>query len=340
MAHIKKIFEELHKGNRSFSVISSVLSYYSQQKTEIDVENIQKEKWNSIVADDHTPKAELDHVLYKLKYQILLEKTQWQRRLMIRISQIAAVLVLPLMLFFLFKYNNNVSDADNELGLIELHCPEGARTKFTLPDGSSGWLAGGSVMKYRTDFEVKRSVAVEGEAFFSVIRDKRRPFTVKLDDLTVNVLGTKFNVLNYADEAVSEVVVLSGLVEVTGSSKKQFTEHLSANKKLQLQKEENKIYLSEVDAKSYTAWTEGRLEFNNEHLESVCQKIERFYDVDVELNIEGLENNLFRADVKIGSLEELLKYMSIALPIKYELEDAKESVDGKVVQRKLIIAKK
>ncbi len=339
MVHNKESFEKLYKGNRSFSVISSVLAYFSQQKTDTDVENIQKEEWNSIVADDHTPKAELKHVLYKLKYQILFEKTQEQKRLIIRISQIAAVLILPLVLFFLFKYSNIVSDADKQLSLIELHCPEGIRAKFTLPDGSSGWLAGGSVMTYAPDFEKKRKVSVKGEAFFSVKHDKKHPFVVRLNGFTVSVLGTKFNVLSYTDEPISEVVVLSGLVEVAGNTGK-FTERLSANKRLQLQEEKNEIYLSDVDARSYTAWTEGRLEFNSEHLESVCRKVERFYDVDVELNIEGLENNLFRANVKIGSLEELLKYMSLALPVKYELIDAKESVDGKIVRRKLIISKK
>lgn len=338
MANNKKVFEELYKGNRSFSVISTVLSYFSQQKMETDVENIQKKEWNSIVADGNIPKTELKHVLYKLKYQILLEKTQRQKRLIIRISQIAAVLILPLVFFFLLKYNTKVSDDDKQLSLIELHCPEGVRSKFTLPDGSSGWLAGGSVMTYAASFGENRNVSVEGEAFFSVKRDEKHPFMVRLDDLNVSVLGTKFNVLNYIDEPISEVVVLSGLVEVAGNTKK-FTEQLSANKKLQLQKEKNEIYLSDVDAKSYTSWIDGRLEFNSEHLESVCRKIERFYDVDVELNIEGLENNLFRANVKIGSLEELLKYMSLALPVKYELIDAKESVDGEIIRRKLIISR-
>ncbi len=339
MGHYKKAFEELYKGNRSFSVMSSVLAYFSQQKTETDIENIQKEEWNSIISDAHLPKEDLRHVLYKLKYQILLEKTQRQKRLIIRISQIAAGLMLPLVLFFLFKYNSRLSDVDKQqLSLVELHCPEGIRAKFTLPDGSSGWLAGGSVMTYAANFEKNRSVSVEGEAFFSVKRDEEYPFKVKLNDFNVSVLGTKFNVLNYADEPVSEVVVLSGLVEVAGNTKK-FTEQISANKMLQFQKEGNEIYLSDVNAKSYTAWTEGRLEFNNEHLESVCRKIERFYGVDVELNMEGLENNVFRANVKIGSLEELLKYMSLALPVKYELTDAKKSIDGKIVRRKLVISR-
>jgi len=342
MGNNKKIFEELYKGNRSFSVISTVMSYFSQHKMEADVENIQKKEWNSIVADDNIPKIELKHVLYKLKYQILLEKTQRQKRLMIRVSQIAAVLILPLLLFFLVKYNNKVnkvSDIDKQLSLIELHCPEGVRAKFVLPDGSSGWLAGGSVMTYATSFEENRNVSVEGEAFFSVKHDEKHPFMVRLGDLNVSVLGTKFNVLNYKDEQISEVVVLSGLVKVAGN-KKKFTEQLSVNMKLQFQKEKNEIYLSDVDAKSYISWTEGRLEFNSEHLESVCKKIERFYDVDVELNIEGLENNLFRANVKIGNLEELLKYMSLVLPVKYDLIDANELFDGKIVRRKLIISKK
>lgn len=338
MTDNKKVFEELYKGNRSFSVISSVLTYFSQRKVEADAENIQKEEWGSVCEDRNIPKAELKHVLYKLKYQILLEKTQRQKHLMIRISQIAAVLILPLALFFLFHDNKNVSDIDRQLSLVELHCPEGARTKFTLPDGSMGWLAGGSTVTYPSSFEKHRNISVEGEAFFSVKRDEKHPFVVELNDFKVSVLGTEFNVLNYRDEPVSEVVVLSGLVEVSGKTKR-FVKQLEPNKKLQLQKDKNKIYLSDVNARSYTSWIEGRLEFNNEHLESVCRKIERFYDVDIELNNKGLENNLFRANIKIGSLEELLKYMSTALPIKYELVDAKESADGKIMRRKLIISR-
>jgi transmembrane sensor len=335
----KKVFEELYKGNRSFSVISSVQAYFSQQKKEADIENIQEEEWNSIVADTHLPEEDLRHVLYKIKYQILLEKTQRQKRLIIRTSQIAALLILPLVLFFLFRHNNGVPDAGRQHSLVELNCPKGIRAKFTLPDGSSGWLAGGSVMTYATDFEKNRDVSVDGEAFFSVKRDEEHPFRVRLNDFNVSVLGTKFNVLNYANEPISEVVVLSGIVQVEGNTK-NFTKKLSANRMLQLQKEKNELCLSDVNAKRYTAWTEGRIEFDNEPIESVCRKIERFYGVDVELNIKGLENNLFRASVKIGSLDELLKYMSLALPVKYELIDAKKTMNDEIVRRKLILYKR
>ncbi len=329
----KKDFENLFKEKRSFSSVSSVTNYLGQQKKEQETEDYQQNQWHHILSDDSVPSTDLKHVLYKVKYDILFEKNQKQRKLLISISAVAASLLLPLILIFTLNYQAGLS-TQNTNELVELHCPEGTRTKFTLPDGSSGWLAGGSSIAYNLDFNQARNVSVNGEAFFDVKRDPKNEFTVKMDDITVRVLGTQFNVLNYNDDPISEVVVLSGLVQVSGNEK-QFKKELNKNKKLQFQSEKGKTTLSEVDANSYTAWKKGRLVFNNENLEEVCRKIERYYNVEVELDSEGLKNQLFRADIKIGRLDELLKYMSLALPIKYELTNQK-----KEKTKKLIISKR
>ncbi len=334
----KKDFENLFKEKRSFSSVSSVTNYLGQQKKEQETEDYQQNQWHHILSDDSVPSTDLKHVLYKVKYDILFEKNQKQRKLLISISAVAASLLLPLILIFTLNYQAGLS-TQNTNELVELHCPEGTRTKFTLPDGSSGWLAGGSSIAYNLDFNQARNVSVNGEAFFDVKRDPKNEFTVKMDDITVRVLGTQFNVLNYNDDPISEVVVLSGLVQVSGNEK-QFQEQLTPNRRLQLQKEQNQLLLSDVDAHSYTAWTKGRLIFNSETLDEVSRKIERHYDVEVELKPNGLEDQLFRADIRIGRLEELLKYMSLTLPINYELIDAKENTKGKIEQRKLIISRK
>ncbi len=334
----KKDFENLFKGKRSFSSVSSVTNYLGQQKKEQETEDYQQNQWHHILSDDSVPSADLKHVLYKVKYDILFEKNQKQRKLLISISAVAASLLLPLILIFTLNYQAGLG-TQNMNELVELHCPEGTRTKFTLPDGSSGWLAGGSSIAYNMDFNQARHVSVNGEAFFDIKRDPKNEFTVKMDDITVRVLGTQFNVLNYNDDPISEVVVLSGLVQVSGNEK-QFKKELNRNKKLQFQSEKGKITLSEVDANSYTAWKKGRLVFNNENLEEVCRKIERYYNVEVELDSEGLKNQLFRADIKIGRLDELLKYMSLALPIKYELTNQKNDVTKKEKTKKLIISKR
>lgn len=334
----KKDFENLFKEKRSFSSVSSVTNYLGQQKKEQETEDYQQNQWHHILSDNSVHSVDLKHVLYKVKYDILYEKNQKQRKLLISISAVAASLLLPLILIFTLNHQAGLS-TQNTNELVELHCPEGTRTKFTLPDGSSGWLAGGSSIAYNLDFNQARNVSVNGEAFFDVKRDPKNEFTVKMDDITVRVLGTQFNVLNYNDDPISEVVVLSGLVQVSGNEK-QFQEQLRPNRKLQLQKEQNQLLLSDVDAHNYTAWTKGRLIFNSETLDEVSRKIERHYDVEVELKPNGLEDQLFRADIRIGRLEELLKYMSLTLPINYELIDAKENTKGKIEQRKLIISRK
>ena len=334
----KKKFESLFKGNRSFSVVHSVMDYFSHIKPDAQAEGFQKEQWNIIVSDQNIPQNNLKHIFYKIQYQLLFEKTQRQKRFLVRVSQIAAILILPLALFLLHKYNQRV-DLSYQVGKIEIHCPEGTRSKFNLPDGSTGWIAGGSSISYDANFQNNRKISVDGEAFFNVAKDKKHPFGVQLNDYEVIVLGTKFNVLNYIEDPISEVVVLSGLVQVNGKTKK-FSEQLTKDQKLQLQKEENRLYLSDIDAESYTSWIHGRLEFNNEDLSSVCRKIERFYDVDTELNIDGLEDQLFRANIQIGSIDELLRFMALTLPINYELIDAYETANGNIEQRKLKIYKK
>ncbi len=333
-----KKFESLFKGNRSFSTVRSVMNYLSGLEHDNETEDFQKEQWNQVVSEENIPQTNLKHVFYKVQYQLLLEKTQRQKRFLVRASQIAAVLILPLALFVLFKYNQN-TELNYQAGTIEIHCPEGTWSKFNLPDGSKGWIAGGSSVSYNANFQYNRKISVDGEAFFDVVRNEKHPFQVQLNEFDVTVLGTEFNVLNYADDPISEVVVLSGLVEVSGNTKK-FSKQLNKDQKLQLQKDKNQLYLTDVNAESYTSWIHGRLEFNNEDLSSVCRKIERFYDVDVELNIDGLEDQLFRANIKIGSIDELLRFMTLTLPIKYELMDAYETANGNIEQRKLKIYKR
>ncbi|WP_430974184.1 FecR family protein [Sunxiuqinia rutila] len=333
----KKDFENIFEGKRSFSSVSSVIDYLGRQKKERETEDFQQNQWHHILSDDSIPSADLKHVLYKVKYDILFEKNQKQRKLLLSISAVAASLLLPLILIFTLNYQAGIR-TKNTSNLVELHCPEGTRTKFTLPDGSSGWLAGGSSIAYNLDFNQARNVSVNGEAFFDVKRDPKNEFTVELDDITVRVLGTQFNVLNYNDDPVSEVVVLSGLVQVAGNEK-QFQEQLSNNRKLQFQSEKNELALSHVDASSYTAWKKGRLIFNNENLDEVCRKIERYYNIEVELKKEGLDNQLFRADIEIGRLSELLNYMSLALPIKYELTNQNQNKTGEGKSQKLTISK-
>ncbi|RFS19703.1 DUF4974 domain-containing protein [Chitinophaga silvatica] len=82
----------------------------------------------------------------------------------------------------------------------------------TLPDGSSITLNKDSKLTYASAKNV-REVALTGEAFFDVAKDVNKPFIIKVNDITIKVLGTSFNVKNHNN--TTSVIVESGAVEVS-----------------------------------------------------------------------------------------------------------------------------
>ena len=88
----------------------------------------------------------------------------------------------------------------------------------SLPDGSFITLNSHSALTYqKEEFAGKRSVTLKGEAFFNVVHDENRPFSVKVNDVLVNVLGTSFNVRSVGDK--TEIIVESGVVGVAANGK-------------------------------------------------------------------------------------------------------------------------
>ncbi|TKG95759.1 DUF4974 domain-containing protein [Puteibacter caeruleilacunae] len=334
--HINDYFE----GKRSFNNELKVREYFTDDDIHEQVDDVVGEQWGNYSPTEEERNPKLKYLFYELQYKINAEKEQKRikiRKMVSRFMQVAAI-VVPVVLFL--GYNLGWLQGTNGYAeQIEVHSPPGTRARFILPDGSTGWMAGGSTLKYPVRFDGDRVVEMAGEVFFDVEKDRNHPFIVKLPDYEVKVLGTQFNVLNYPTDSISEVVVASGRVEVADSYG-TYSKVLHPNKMLELNKNRQQIQISEVNAESYTSWIEGRLEFNNDNLYEVVQKIERFYDVDVELNIDGLEDQLFRAKVNIGNLRELLRYMRLTMPIKWSMEQARKDNNGTITKRKLTIEKK
>ena len=65
---------------------------------------------------------------------------------------------------------------------------------ITLEDGTKVWLDAETELRYPTNFDAQnRVVYLKGEAYFEVAKMEGKPFVVKIDQMSVNVLGTKFN---------------------------------------------------------------------------------------------------------------------------------------------------
>jgi len=230
-----------------------------------------------------------------------------------------------------------VENAKKEL--VEVFCPPGTRTHFNLPDGSSVWMNGGSKISYSQDFTSKRDLNLSGEAFFDVIRNTKSPFVVTNKGLHVRVLGTQFNVMGYDDSQSSEIVLVSGSVAVN-SLDGRVNQIIKPNQKLVISLKDNKISQTWVNGKDYALWKEGVLFFDNENLKQVVDKISRYYNVDVDVNMKGLESQRFRAKIPVGNLDELMRYLKLTMPLEYRIIESSKQKNQMISKRKVIIKKR
>ena len=119
-----------------------------------------------------------------------------------------------------------------------------------------------------------------------------------------------------------------------------FNEILQPNQKITFDRKNRSLNVSTVDAERYSAWKEGYLIIDNETLEQVKSRIERWYNVKVEIADEELFQFSFRATFENDSLEDMLKQLSMTSPIEYKIFPRKQFPDGTSEKKKAILYRK
>lgn len=222
--------------------------------------------------------------------------------------------------------NNRNSD---ELVFNTLGVPNGKRFNVTLSDGTIVHLNAGSALRYPVQLvdNKERKVFLTGEAFFEVAPDTKRPFIVNSNNLDVKAYGTKFNVRNYEEDEVTNVVLVEGSVSLTESGISKFNNEvfLSPGFKATFDKEEKTISQEKVNTTLYTSWMDGNLIFRNETFENIVQKLERHYNVVIINNNEKLARETFNATFETDSesIDQVLNYFNMIYDIDYRIVENK-----------------
>lgn len=169
---------------------------------------------------------------------------------------------------------------DKNVYVSEVHkieVPRGTEFSMTLSDGTYVMLNSETVMEYPVQYHGDvRSVSLKGEAYFEVAKNGK-PFVVKVNGCTVNVLGTHFNIRAYEDENQIQTTLVEGSVEVKSHGDKVL---LEPGEQAVLTKDDN-LTKRRVDVDVYVAWKDGRLVFVDERLEDVLNTIARWYNLSV-----------------------------------------------------------
>lgn len=170
-----------------------------------------------------------------------------------------------------------------------IRTPRGRHFELRLPDGTRAWLNAGSAIRYPASFgDDRRSVEMEGEVYFEVAKDASRPFSVTVNGMEVAVLGTRFNIMAYANEKDIRTSLLEGAVAVSMGGARH---RLAPGQEAVAGRESRNIRVMEADTEQALAWKEGYFRFNRAGIPDVMRQLERWYDIEVryEGNIPARE---------------------------------------------------
>ena len=302
-----KIFSIFKKSLKyaSLFIIAFGLGYYSfinDQGYGIEVKKI-------------IPKAD-DIVLTNEKGEdIIIKKDEYKNNSLVTIDKKNKVVQKSNELI----YNSN--SEVNELVYHTLKVPYGKRFDIYLSDGTKVYLNSGSSLKYPVKFlnNKPRQVFLNGEAFFNVTESKENIFSVDSDGINVEVYGTSFNVRNYPEDYVSDIVLVKGSVGITNPKTKKITK-LTPGHKGSVNKESSIIETTKINTKLYTSWIDGEVIFRNESFNQIVKKLERLYNVTIINNHETISEELFNAniDVENEKIEDVLSYFNQIYNIEYQ----------------------
>ncbi|RIJ50002.1 FecR family protein [Maribellus luteus] len=312
-----------------------------------------KDIWETARYESITRNTQTDKEWDKFISKAIKEETKsYNRRLVTmqvvkKVLQIAAIIIITFGIGF---YTKNLIPQSQEY--TTLNVPYGAKTQLELADGSKIWVNSGSKLTYPTKLNEKEvNIFLEGEAYFDIVKDKSRKLNVKTSTISIQVIGTAFNVKSYENEDIVETTLVRGEISILGKVGNKSINHavvLKPNQQATLVKGKQNIQVNEVqdeasnvipdkvdtkikpiqpaltineevDVIDFTSWKNNKLVFKSERFEDLAIKIERWYNVRVIWKDEELKNTLYTGVFEKETIEQALHALSLSSPFKYQI---------------------
>lgn len=190
---------------------------------------------------------------------------------------------------------------------------------MSLPDGTRVHLNGNSRLSYPLAFTGdQREVALVGEAYFIVAKDKELPFIVHTAKGDVKEYGTEFNVNTQGDKTC--VVLVKGSISVRVEDGKE--QMMTPGDKAELAMQG--VTMSRVDVAPYVAWNTGHFSFEDCRLDELMQVVARWYGLQVVFTSDQLRTVRFTGSLsRYESIENTLEVIGAIANVKVEQQDTR-----------------
>lgn len=239
----------------------------------------------------------------------------------------AAVLVLSLTLGYLVSYHFNRNDRQMFARMIEYTSEKGSVSTIHLEDGSSIWLSTGSKITIEKGSKGQLSAKLNGEAYFDLVPDPSRKFTVDLGYFKIKDIGTRFNVRAYSAEKKIYTTLLEGKVDLYKEGKNSILS-MKPGEHMQYEKETSQISVSKEDTSIAIAWKDGKFVFIDKTLSEICRELENWYNVEIIIGNQTLANTRYTSVIKrTTTVNMVMKMLSLTDKINFKINERKEGRD-------------
>lgn len=317
--HLHKLISNFFEKDFPKDIRSRFATWFIQEKQTGKIDEALEEIWDSLPTDiDSTSLSELKKVNERIQNKSV--------KLYRRLTAVAAAVMLPLLgaVGTIWYYNNQKALSDN-IAMVEHFVPSGERKQLALPDGSTVWLDAGSILIYPEKFGKTRNFYLSGKGNFNVAKDEEKPFIVKTTHLTIEALGTIFNVHSYPNENNTTVTLESGKVQVDDKLETSSSIVLTPNEQLVFTHSNASFKKNIVDAARVSSWTQGYLVFQQETLSNIFHSLERKYNVKINYNDSKFAYMTFtvrfHADDTLEDALDILKRIGVNFKYKITNKD-------------------
>jgi len=186
-----------------------------------------------------------------------------------------------------------------------------------LPDSTEVMLNANSRVVWDDNWQQqhKRYVTMEGEAFFKVKNLNGMRFVVEAGDVHVNVIGTEFNVSNR--RGVTNVFLESGKVDLEMEDPAIKTLSMQPGNAVMYQKEgAGLIFEGSTTLEANASWVNGMLQFENETLEEVLEKLEELYGKKFEVENKELLTRRMDISLPYGNWELISNAIGLVMNVE------------------------
>ncbi|WP_207536084.1 FecR family protein [Desertivirga arenae] len=244
------------------------------------------------------------------------------------LASVAAMFFLACSIVLYFQ-NSSAPGNDTVISsYISVKNTSSSLTKHVFPDGTIAWMRPSAHLEYRKDFNngPTRDVTMQGEAFFEVTKNPKRPFIIKTGEVYTKVLGTSFNVKSYPGMKQTEVSVVTGKVMVytlsSSPGKVKQEAFLLPKEKIIASVAEVKFEKRAETSVSMNIWQKESLSFNNTPVGEVVKALNKKFASNIQIKDPIINQYQLNADFTNVNLPSVLELLSKSLGITYEINES------------------